>query len=80
MAYAIAKRPVDVIDHTLDFTGYLPDGLVVTSAVANLTGESDSALTIVSVVVASPLVTVRLAGGPADAIYQVYVTATFGAP
>ncbi len=79
MSFVLTKRPVDVIDHTMDFTNYLPEGLAVTAAEAKVVGEADNTLSIVSVTVASPLVTVRVADGTAEAIYQVYVTATFGA-
>ena len=80
MSYVVAKRPVDVIEHVLDFTGYIPEGQVVKSATAKVKGETDSALTVQSITVASPLVTLTLHGGTARAIYQVYVDATMGAP
>ena len=77
MAFVLTKRPVDVIEHTLDFTSYLPDGITVDSAVATVEGEADTALVAGTPSVDSPLVTVQLSAGTAEAIYQVYVTATF---
>lgn len=78
MAYVITKRPVDVIEHALDFTGYIPDGQKVVSAVAKAVGETDALLAIESVTVVTSQVVVRLSGGLSDSIYQVYVTATMG--
>lgn len=80
MSYVVDKRPVDIIDHSLDFTGYLPEGMVVGSATVKVVGEGDNALSVQQVIIASPLVTVRLSGGTAGMIYQVYVTASFRAP
>lgn len=80
MSFAIDKRPVDVIQHSLDFTNYLPDGKVVTAATAKVVGEDDNLLVVQAIDVASPLVTLTLEGGTARGIYQVYVTATFGNP
>lgn len=78
MAYAISKRPVDVIDHTLDFTGYLPEGETVASAVVAVVGEGEAPALLTAVaVVTSPLVIVTLSAGTAEGIYQVYATATF---
>lgn len=77
MAFVLTKRPVDVIDHTLDFTNYLPAGVTVASAVSLVKGELDTLLVVNATTVASPLVTVQLSAGTAGAIYQVYVTATF---
>lgn len=76
MAFVLTKRPVDVVEHTLDFTSYLPDGQTVASAVGLVKGETDALLVVDKLVVASPLVTVQLSAGTAGAIYQVYVTAT----
>lgn len=76
MAYVLTKRPVDKLEHTLDFTSYLPDGATVASAVALVKGELDQLLVVDRTTVASPLVTVQLSAGTANGIYQVYVTAT----
>lgn len=75
MAFVLTKRPVDVIEHTLDFTNYIPSGYRLASAVAKAVGETDALLAIEEVMVATPLVTVRLSGGLVASIYQVYVTA-----
>lgn len=77
MAYVITKRPVDVIEHTLDFTGYLAEAGSVSSATVDVVGEGEATPDLTAdVAVASPLVTVTLSGGTALGIYQVYVTAT----
>lgn len=77
MAYVLTKRPVDVLQHALDFTGYLADAGTVSSAVALVVGEGEaSPVLTAAVAVASPLVVVTLTAGTALVIYQVYVTAT----
>ena len=79
MGYVIRKRPVDAIEHALDFTGYLPtDTDPLASAVVKIVGEDGvvPALLTGTVTVASPQVTVKLLAGTAIVTYQVYVTAT----
>lgn len=77
MAYAITKRPIDVIEHTLDFTGYLAEGGTVSSASVLVVGEGEvSPVLTAAATVATPLVHVTVTAGTARTLYQVYVTAT----
>lgn len=78
MATVIRKRPVDVILHPVDFTGYVPDGRELSVVTAEVVGEEDSALAVDSVTISGLQAIVRLSGGTSEAIYQVYVTAQMG--
>jgi len=71
------KRPADITPWVVSYVSYLPEGDTIASVAHVVDGEADSALAVASTTIDGPDVTCKLTGGTAEAIYQVYLTATF---
>ena len=70
------KQPADILDYDADFTPWLPDGDMVTSAIAVVDVVGDLAIDAVGISVDGMIIKVWVSGGLNNGRYKITVTGT----